>query len=189
MQWVQTTLVQGILTGYTANMRLFYALLFDEPTMEKISAIQAQVKKAAAKGSFTARDNLHLTLAFVGEQPEEMLPALRGALDFLPLPPMVLEFDRLGKFSKRNGDIIWLGTKRNQALHKFQKELAYALEDQMIPFDQSNFKAHLSLARRVRDCPLFPIQGFSAKPAGIALMHSHQVEGKLTYTPLFFKPF
>ena len=48
-------------------MRTFIAIRFDEAIKEKITEVQDKLRDAAEKGHFTDRDNLHLTLIFLGE--------------------------------------------------------------------------------------------------------------------------
>ena len=48
-------------------MRLFTAVLFDDDTLDRISLIRDRLHDEAVAGSFSGRDNLHLTLDFLGD--------------------------------------------------------------------------------------------------------------------------
>ena len=48
-------------------MRLFVAICFDEPCKDVLCAAIAGLKSHARQGNFSRRENLHLTLAFLGE--------------------------------------------------------------------------------------------------------------------------
>ena len=56
-------------------MRLFVAVNFPPETVDAISALQGRLRGAEPRGSWSRRENLHLTLAFLGEQPRERLDA------------------------------------------------------------------------------------------------------------------
>src|SRR5690606_17510992 len=82
--------------------RLFYALWPDEATAMRLSSLQAPLG-----GRRTHASDFHLTLAFLGEQPPEALPALYGVLEDLHIPPLTLALDRYGAFARLQ--IAWAG--------------------------------------------------------------------------------
>ena len=52
-------------------MRTFIAIEFDKETKNNISNLQNAIKADCKKGNFTTKDNLHLTLHFLGEIEED----------------------------------------------------------------------------------------------------------------------
>ncbi len=48
-------------------MRLFIAVQLSEPMRGAISKVQDGLLRLGVRGSYTPRENLHLTLAFIGE--------------------------------------------------------------------------------------------------------------------------
>ena len=58
-------------------MRLFYGLRFRPETLDAVEALQADLLLQGMTGRITRRENLHLTLAFLGELPAERVPILR----------------------------------------------------------------------------------------------------------------
>ena len=48
-------------------MRLFVALLLDQACEDRLWQARCMLERHAAAGNFTRRQNLHLTLAFLGE--------------------------------------------------------------------------------------------------------------------------
>jgi 2'-5' RNA ligase len=123
-------------------MRLFFALWPDENTRMQLSALQHELR-----GRKTRHANLHMTLAFLGNQPELLLPTLEEILGKVIVPDMTLEIDRLGYFSRQR--IAWAGMHDVPAsLLRFHCELNAALEQSGIAFDlRDNFKPHVTLAR------------------------------------------
>ena len=86
-------------------MRLFIAINFDPDTKEKLLDVQRRLK-ACASGNFTRPENLHLTVAFLGEVGEAS--DVKRAISDRFVQPVALEFDRVGTFRR---DLYWVGVK------------------------------------------------------------------------------
>ena len=93
-----------------AAVRLFIAINFDPATKEKLLDIQLRLS-ACASGNFTKPENLHLTVAFLGEVGEAA--AIKRAVSDRFVQPVELEFDRVGTFRR---DLYWVGVKPGPAL-------------------------------------------------------------------------
>ena len=53
--------------GKVLIMRLFVAIEFESDIIESLKRVQSDLKRCGLKGRFTKEENLHLTLAFIGE--------------------------------------------------------------------------------------------------------------------------
>lgn len=168
-------------------MRLFYALLFPESTLQQLTSIQKTIAPYLSKGNPTSKGNLHLTLAFLGEQDEKILPLLGDILEAMPKREVEVLFNHLGTFPKQGGDIIYSGIAHHTGLFQLQKTLIALLQEYHVVFKDTRFKAHITIFRRARYTELPEIACFTSKAKSIALMQSHRVQGILTYTPLFYK--
>ena len=129
-------------TGAKASHRLFYALWPDDDTRAAFARIQAGMQ-----GRLTPLRNLHMTLAFLGQQPSERLPILKRILADLPKMEMQLVLDRIGYFPRNR--IAWIGMHQvPAALAALQRHLMEELEHHEIRLkDPSQFKPHITLAR------------------------------------------
>ena len=125
-------------------MRLFIAINFDAATKEKLLDVQRRLR-ASATGNFSRPENLHLTVAFLGEVGESA--AIERALTDRFLQPVALEFDRVGTFRR---DLYWVGVKPSPALDELYRGLVADLRragysgdwpDRLVP--------HITLARSV----------------------------------------
>ena len=177
-------MVFPITKAYTQAMRLFYALTFDEQTLSRLSGIQDSLEPLLEKGRKSAKHNLHLTLSFLGDQDPRLLPLLKDIVATLPNAPINLQFSHLGRFTKSGGGIIWLGIQRNAELLDLQSILVEHLKRCCVPLSDTSFAAHVTLFRNARIAELPSFSPFSCTSQAIRLMHSHQVENVLTYTPL-----
>ncbi len=170
-------------------MRLFIAINFDGDTKRKILDIIERLRKRG-KGSFTRPENLHLTLAFLGEVPEEDVGEIKAAMDSVEVRSMRLKFAGIGCF-RRDDELWWTGIKDDPDLMKLQKDLVRALRDRGFSPDDKKFRPHITLARRmhigrVAREELLP-EPFSARADAISLMVSERTGGKLTYTEIYRK--
>ncbi|MBO4591965.1 MAG: RNA 2',3'-cyclic phosphodiesterase, partial [Eubacterium sp.] len=86
-------------------MRLFICIEFDNKIIGSLKTVQGELKKAGLKGRFTSEENLHLTLAFIGEynDPDYVLDAMEVS-EFNPFP---IEIEGIGNFD----DLYWAGLK------------------------------------------------------------------------------
>ena len=66
-------------------MRLFIAVRLNEEMKDALIDAQNQMYDAGVRGNYTSEENLHLTLAFIGEypNPQDVLDAM-GEVSFSP---------------------------------------------------------------------------------------------------------
>lgn len=170
-------------------MRLFIAVNFDEQINENMMNVQERLKRFG-KCSFTRPENLHLTLVFLGETAETRVKAVKRVMDEITVPSLHLTFDRVGRFSRYDGDIWWIGLAYNSALITLHKELIDRLQSAGFNLGKRRYSPHITLARRsilsvmpdkerLLGCP------FTTTADAVSLMLSEQTKGKLTYTELY----
>jgi len=125
-------------------MRLFYALALPP----WLAGIQAGMKeRLGAQASWPRPEGLHLTLAFLGEQPEGMLPRLiqigHGAA--AQGTPFALRTASLGTFPRAK--VLWLGVEPEPALEALNARLRGALGTGGVAFDAKPLRPHITLGR------------------------------------------
>ena len=104
-------------------MRLFIAVLFDDATMDRISFIRDRVHDEAVCGSFSRRENLHLTLEFLGQCTVLQMYEALAAMDEISFRPFEIIFDRTGFFTGDRGDTWYLGIRKNRNLTNLHASL------------------------------------------------------------------
>ena len=167
--------------GKESNMRLFVAVHFSpEIKTVLLSAIEDLRRQSA--GNFTRPENLHLTMAFIGES--DRVTEIKSALSAVNAAPFGLTIGGAGKF----GDLYWAGVDKNSALLALADSVRSELAKHHIDFDSKPFKAHITLAREVvlKDIRL-TIPNTSMTVSRISLMRSDRINGKLTYTEVYGK--
>lgn len=167
-------------------MRLFVSINFDKDTKEKILTVQNRLRELG-RGNFSRPENLHLTLAFLGEVHPNQISALCRAMNDTSFYPMKLTFDRVGSFKREGGDIWWIGVTENKLLTDLQSTLSRNLAAQGFLLESRRFSPHITLAREVKlqaipDCTELLGDSFGTDVNAMNLMRSERIVGKLTYT-------
>lgn len=135
--------------------KLFFALWPDADTRFALARLQQGVR-----GRLIPPEKLHLTMAFLGQQPAEALPVLRGILAETAVPPMTLLVDCYGYFQRPH--IAWAGMRAPPPeLLAMQADLMTRLEAAgFSAATHGEFKPHITLAREAKEAPA----EFSAAP-------------------------
>lgn len=123
-------------------MRLFIAIQLDDHLKDALTAMQSAMRAARVDGNYTKVENLHLTLAFIGEygDPDRVLEVLRS----VPFTPIPLRLQGFGCF----GDLYWCGLAEQNGLDAYVRRLRRALAEAEIPFDRKRFSPHITLLRK-----------------------------------------
>jgi len=164
-------------------MRLFIAILFDDRILNSLTAYQDELKTLGVTGNYSKRDNLHITLAFIGdyEDPDKVLDIMRS----VSFRPVKISLDGTGSF----GDLFWVGLSDNYQLAGYVKRLRKELSANGIPFDRKRFSPHITLIRKCSPggseeiiMPDPPAGSMTA--ARVSLMRSERGENGMIYTEI-----
>jgi len=134
--------------GHAATLRLFFALWPPAGLADGLAAMaDAAVRRCG--GRISRRENIHLTLAFLGERPAAALPALAEAGRRVAATSFELCIDRLGFW--RHNQLLWAGCAPSSGLDALVAQLGAALAAAggPAPERQHPFKSHLTLARKL----------------------------------------
>ena len=158
-------------------MRLFVAIRLSDELKKDLIGTMHVLKKLGVKGSYVPADNLHVTLAFIGEtsEPEKVKEALAA----VERKPFRLSLSELGCF----GDTLWIGAKGNQGLSGAARSVREALDAAEISYDQKKFVPHVTLIRKAAgnwQRAKAPKSEMMVK--SISLMKSEEKNGKRVYT-------
>ena len=167
------------------TMRLFIGLELNDEARCALDGVCQALLEAGIPGKFHSPSLYHLTLCFLGNLPEDSLPALRGILDSLPVPPFSLTLSGLGSF--KEGTILWAGVESCPELMDYQKRLTSALMTAGFALsEEEEYRPHITLARQVKSAvPEIPVPAVSFPVACATLFHSTRIDDKLTYLPIY----
>ncbi|EQB86777.1 2'-5' RNA ligase [Clostridium punense] len=175
-------------------MRVYIAIDFDNPVKDYFDKITCSIKKHFTNGSFTTRNNFHLTIRFIGEVDEVQVDKIKEVLDkvVLKITPFELLVGNLGIFTRKKTNILWIGLEENPVLSLLHKELSTLLKEEKIRFYDKVFMPHITLGRRVELTSdsielntLIQYERISIPVRAITLMASKEEEGKLNGVPIY----
>jgi 2'-5' RNA ligase len=131
--------------------RLFFALWPDEAVRLALVRISRQLAVPPGAKRMVP-DNLHLTLAFIGTQGQEVQACLEQQAAAIQIPPFTLTFDQIGFFAKPQ--VVWLGDRNPPApLLQLAQALKRAQINCGLQPEARPFQTHLTLLRKVRHAP------------------------------------
>jgi len=136
-------------------MRLFTGIELPDPIRERLERLLMHLRPAAHL-KWSPVYNLHLTLKFIGEWPEQKLPQLEEALRSIPLrKPFLAELKGLGWFpNAHHPRVFWVGLQAGDGLNGLVQDTEAALAPLGIAKEDRDFAAHLTLARIKDPVPL-----------------------------------
>ena len=127
--------------------RIFFALWPDGPARAALAGIGRRLA-AEAGGRAVPAANLHLTLAFLGEVPDDRVVAALAVAAGVRGSAFDLALDRTGTF--RRAGVSWAGpSAMPPGLVRLQSALETALRAAGFALDARPFAPHLTLARKV----------------------------------------
>lgn len=163
-------------------MRVFIAIRFTQAFKEPIFEAQDALRDNGVRGNFTLPENLHLTLAFIGET--ERVDDIKAAVEEVVFEPFEIKTGKLGCFNGRN-KVIWLGIDGEKKLKAITAELRKNLDIRGIDYAEGRFQPHITLVRQPSDQPLdIDIESASMTVKEISVMKSERISGRLVYTAL-----
>ena len=167
-------------------MRLFIAINFSDDTRTQLLALQDELRFRSERGNFSAPENLHLTLAFLGECSEKQGADAKAAMQAISFELFPVFFDRIGRFIRGGGEIWWAGLQESKPLAKLQKDLADKLTAMGFSLERRKYNPHVTLGREiVTEAKPWEVKPFGETVNSIDLMKSERIQGKLTYTSIF----
>ena len=164
-------------------MRLFAAVHFSMEAKASLLDAMDDLRRQA-DGNFTREENLHLTLAFIGET--NNLKGAIAALERVEGAPFKLRLRGAGHF----GDLWWAGLEKCPPLEKLAANTQRALRKAGFPIEERPFRAHVTLARQVRplgDGIFLRVHPAETRVTRLSLMKSERIDGRLTYTEVWSK--
>lgn len=124
-------------------MRLFVALALPLPVAQSLMLIQGGVPGAR----WQTREQLHLTLRFIGEADGREAAMLDDALSAIEAPGFALQFHGVGQFGNKQPHTLWAAGRANRALIHLQRKVDNAIRRVGQPQDAHKFMPHVTVGR------------------------------------------
>lgn len=163
-------------------MRIFIAIRFTEVFKSSILDAQDGLKEYGVRGNYTQPENLHLTLAFIGET--ERVEEIKAAVDAVKFEPFVIRTGKMGCFNGRSR-VVWLGIECEDKVKAIAQQLRRNLDQRGIDYAKGKFSPHITLVRQPSEMPLdIDVESESMTVSKIYVMKSERINGRLVYTAL-----
>jgi RNA 2',3'-cyclic 3'-phosphodiesterase len=131
------------------RVRAFFGLPVPEPQREELAPFLNACAQVAPDFRWTPKDNLHLTIRFVGNVERGLVESVADALGHRPLAAFDVEPGEVGSFGRgRAARVVWLGLRKGA---EAAAALASLVEAECVRVglaaESRSYTAHLTLAR------------------------------------------
>jgi RNA 2',3'-cyclic 3'-phosphodiesterase len=144
-------------------IRSFVALPLPDPVLDALVAAQAGLPA----GRPLPRENMHLTLAFLGEHPMPVVEDVHHALGTIRAPAFDLALAGLGLFGGDRPRVLHAEIAPDPGLKHLRAKVLQAARDAGLEFDRARFHPHVTLARF----------GTGLTPDEVARLHAFVLRG------------
>ena len=169
-------------------MRLFVALSIPDSIASTMFLIQSGVPGA----KWQTREQLHLTLRFIGEVDGGEANSIDDALAAIASPRFSLSLKGVGEFGGKSPRALWAGVSDPASVTHLARKIEAALQRVGLPAEERKFTPHVTLAR-LRGAPTEKVIDWLADHAlyattafevsGFALYSSQLSHGGSIYVP------
>ena len=124
--------------------RLFIAIDLPEQVKEAVAGIAGDLPGARR----VPREQIHLTLRFIGDADEEMFLAIKRVLSAVRGAPFPLALEGVGHFPKgKYPRVLWVGVEESGPLRELRKKVELALLGAGVAAEERGFSPHITIAR------------------------------------------
>lgn len=174
-------------------MRLFIAVCFNEKVAGKLQAAAAELRILSTRGNFTRPGNFHLTLVFLGEQPDAAV--FIRALKTLDAYSLEARLGKTGRFKREGGDIVFAGFQSGDELKILYRAVCRALEPSGFACGENAYTPHITLGRGVETGPSADkaliddmLNGVKVTVKAVSLILSERIGGQMVYSEICCVP-
>ncbi|OEG00052.1 2'-5' RNA ligase [Vulcanibacillus modesticaldus] len=178
-------------------MRLFITINMSSQVKEEIVNLMPNIKLKFQGGRWVPKENMHITMLYLGEVPDEKLGSVDKAMfeAIKGIDPFELWVEGIGAFpNTKKPNILWAGVQGElKFLIKLYRQLLKEVQNEGLPYDaKPHFKPHLTLARKIstiaNDDDIF-LKTSSWRVDSLELYQSIFINGGVKYKRLLSKKF
>jgi 2'-5' RNA ligase len=132
------------------NVRCFISVDVEESELlDAFVGVQEDLKSTGADLKLVLRDNIHITMRFLGDIDERLVKKLKGFIGGVEFSPFHVKLRGVGVFPHlRRPRVVWVGLDEGvKSLFKVYKEVESGLIDLGFRPESRGFSPHITLAR------------------------------------------
>jgi 2'-5' RNA ligase len=188
--------------GMNMVVRSFVALELSDEVREKLAELLKRLHQTNAAVKWVEPENLHLTLKFLGEVPEEQIQNIVEALRAVAqkFEPFSLTVRGVGGFPDlRRPRVLWVGVEATNPLMRLQQLVEQAMEKLGFEPEERAYHPHITIGRVKGMAGIDKVRAILSEHADICfgtvlikhltLFRSDLSREGPTYTPLALLPF
>ena len=133
-----------------SSVRTFLAIPLPQQAKDAVRTLQRELQEKIPAVRWTPSENLHLTLNFFGDTPQESLEKIRVSMLSVKRRhrPFQVEVKGLGAFpSQHRPRIVWLGLEPKSPLIKLHQDCRLFLAQAGITVEARPYSPHLTIGR------------------------------------------
>lgn len=166
-----------------SNKRVFFALWPDDRQRDRLRDVVNSVAKTV-EGRAVDRRDWHVTLAFIGEFPEEQIPDLLKSAGEIQVEPFRLGFDRLEFWARPKVACLTAPTVPAE-LQALITALNSVMQDFGVVPEDRTYRPHMTVVKNARTFVTERLaQRATTEWTGFELIESIAAPGGVTYRPL-----
>lgn len=130
--------------------RYFIAIGITEPIKKDIGELANLLTKYDVDIKWVVLENLHITLKFLGNTPDNVLPKIKNSLSDIisSYKPFYIKIYGTDVFpNRRHPRVIWVGVKNTDILAKIKNDIEESMESLGYKKEDKEFNPHLTLGR------------------------------------------
>jgi 2'-5' RNA ligase len=129
-------------------MRLFVAIEITPDIRDRILEFAEKLKSKIPNARWTRPEGLHITLKFLGNVPDENVPAIESALKKVDSRSFAITIERVGVFpNPKSPRVLWTGVAAGAELGKLAGEIDETTAQLGFEAEKRAFSPHVTLAR------------------------------------------
>lgn len=132
------------------GIRCFIAVELPDAVKRGISQSVEVLKKSGADVSWVKEDNIHITLKFLGDTDEELIPSIREALQkkMSPCEPFYITISGAGCFpGMKRPRVLWVGIEDVSGLKKVRNDVEEVMSRFEFEPEMRDFSPHITIGR------------------------------------------
>ena len=153
-------------------MRCFVAAWPDAPARVALASLSDELRQRIEYQRATRADDLHLTLAFIGNLDDDVAFDLAGAITKLRFEPIAWQLNTLGFFEEAG--VLWAGAalQTSPLLTRLATRVRALLDAAGVTYDRKPLAPHITLLRGVKSFSTEKIDPICWRIESVALYRS-----------------
>ena len=124
--------------------RLFIAIDLPDDLKNALGKLTSGIDGA----KWVKREQMHLTLRFIGDVDDSGLEFIQSALQKIQSPSFDTHLEGVGQFPPKGSPrVLWVGLKSPPALNTLQRQINASITSLGLPPEDHPFSPHITLAR------------------------------------------